>query len=98
MPLYDIRCRDCGGIFERLFAVDRLRQPTACPYCCAEVPAEPMLTGTRVALRSVDGWRPASLHEQLAGKSVGGPGTAGGRNRNSVLHVCGGKNCSICGL
>ncbi|CAJ0717537.1 hypothetical protein LMG6871_02157 [Ralstonia edaphis] len=99
MPLYDIRCTACDGIFERLIPAAKLLAPTPCPYCDEDTPAAPMPTGGRVALKSVSRWQPSSLHEQLAGKPITGPGSAGGSGRrNSVLHVCGGKHCSICGV
>lgn len=96
MPLYDIRCRACSGIFERLLPLAKLHSEIACPYCAAAIPAAPM-PSTAAAVRVLHAWRPRSKLEQLAGKKVSGPGAATHVRRSNVLHVCKGSDCSICG-
>ena len=96
MPLYDITCTHCEGIFEKLMSVSALHQATTCPYCSKETMAAPAVSG-RVGLRMIDSWKPSSKAEQLAGASAGGPGTQAGAGRSSVLHNCKGFNCSMCG-
>lgn len=97
MPLYDISCSHCEGIFERMLSVGRLHEVTTCPYCSKDTMALPVLNGSRVGLQVVDSWKPRTKSEQLAGNGVGGPGTRVGASRSSVLHNCKGFNCSICG-
>lgn len=97
MPLYDIVCSHCEGIFERILPVDKLRAATGCPYCGKETAAMPAMNGARVALHVIHAWKPRSRSEQLAGNGASGPGTHAGAGRSSVLHNCKGFNCSICG-
>lgn len=98
MPLYDIHCSECEGIFERMLPVAALHTATTCPYCKQQTLAKPALNAARVGLQIVDAWKPRSGAEQLAGRGVGGEGTSTRRIRNSVLHNCKGQNCSICEL
>jgi putative FmdB family regulatory protein len=51
MPLYDIRCSHCEGIFERLIPLQALHGQTCCPYCKQETAASPMPTGGHVGLQ-----------------------------------------------
>jgi len=97
MPVYDLRCEECGGIFERLRRVSEVNSPLECPYCHQETSPVTMLT-IRPSITVKERWRPSSPMEALAGKTVHGPGAKQGATRNSVLHVCGGKNCSICAV
>jgi len=97
MPLYDIKCSNCEGIFERMLAVGNLHEMTACPYCGKATTAMPAMSGSRVTMRLVEAWKPRSRAQQLAGSGATGPGTHAGAGRSSVLHNCKGFNCSICG-
>jgi putative FmdB family regulatory protein len=97
MPLYDIRCQHCDGIFEKRLAIATISTDIPCEYCQQDTPAKPMLTA-QVQLKTNYKWQPQSKAEQLAGKGITGPGTAKGATRNSVLHNCKGMNCSVCGL
>ena len=96
MPLYDIRCNHCQGIFEKLLSMQSLHSPLACPYCQAQTTAAPLLTGGRVKLQVSQTWRARNGAEQLAGAGVAGPGAHAGAGRSSVLHNCKGYSCSIC--
>jgi putative FmdB family regulatory protein len=96
MPLYDIRCSHCDGIFEKLLPVRALHSATDCPYCRQPTDAAPLLTGGHVALKVTQRWKPRNGAEQLAGMGAGGPGAHAGAGRSSVLHNCKGFNCSIC--
>lgn len=96
MPLYDIRCSHCEGIFEKFLPLQALQSPLPCPYCKEETLAAPLLTGGRVGLQVTERWRPRTGAEQLAGPSVAGPGAHAGAGRSSVLHNCKGHSCSIC--
>jgi len=96
MPLYDIRCSHCEGIFEKLLAMQALHGQVACPYCAQQTIAAPMLTGTRVAVQVRQQWRARTGAEQLAGPGAAGPGAHAGAGRSSVLHNCKGHSCSIC--
>lgn len=98
MPMYDIVCDYCNGIFERILGVGELHRATSCPYCNQDTIARPALSGSRVALQVVNSWRPRNRAEQLAGNGVAGPGMQTGAGRSSVLHNCKGFNCSICGV
>lgn len=98
MPLYDIHCDQCEGIFEKMLAVSALHCDTTCPYCKQLTAARPALNAARVGLQVVDSWKPRTGAEQLAGRGVGGQGTSTRRIRNSVLHNCKGHSCSICDL
>lgn len=98
MPLYDITCSHCEGIFEKLMSVSTLYQAVNCPYCRCETAAAPAISSARVGLRRIDSWKPRSQAEQLAGAGVGGPGTLAEAGRSSVLHNCKGFNCSMCGI
>jgi putative FmdB family regulatory protein len=95
MPLYDIRCGQCDGIFEVLLAVRALHGEIVCPYCQEQTMAAPLLTGGH-ALKVTERWKPRNGAEQLAGQGAGGPGAHAGGARSSVLHNCKGFNCSIC--
>lgn len=97
MPLYDIRCQHCDGIFERKLTISELNTLTECKYCQQFTMAEPMLTG-RVQFRSVEKWRPQNKAQELAGANATGPGTHKNAGRSSVLHNCKGMNCSVCGI
>jgi putative FmdB family regulatory protein len=97
MPMYDITCSHCEGIFEKLMSVSALHHATTCPYCHAETMAAPAVSGARVSLRMVNTWKPRSKAEQLAGAGADGPGAHAGASRSSVLHNCKGFNCSMCG-
>ncbi|RXZ33784.1 zinc ribbon domain-containing protein [Oxalobacteraceae bacterium CAVE-383] len=96
MPLYDIRCSHCDGIFEKLLQIRELHGATECPYCRQQTTAAPLLTGGHVALKVTQRWQPRNGAEQLAGMGAGGPGAHAGTARSSVLHNCKGFNCSIC--
>jgi len=96
MPLYDIRCSHCDGIFEKLLPMQALENPVACPYCAAETAATPLFTGGHVKLRVAERWQPRNGAEQLAGRGATGPGTQARAGRSSVLHNCKGHSCSIC--
>lgn len=98
MPLYDIHCSRCEGIFEKILAVAALHGETTCPYCKQQTVAKPALNAARVGLQVVDTWQPRTNAERLAGNGVGGEGTSTRRIRNSVLHNCKGYSCSICDL
>ncbi|MDY7579186.1 zinc ribbon domain-containing protein [Herbaspirillum sp. RTI4] len=95
MPIYDIRCSHCDGIFEKLLSIKALDGDIACTYCQQPTPAKPMLTGGH-ALKSTQRWTPRNGAEQLAGMGAGGPGAHAGSARSSVLHNCKGFNCSVC--
>lgn len=95
MPLYDIRCDKCDGIFEKLLTLRDLHEELACPYCHSQTVAAPMLTGGHV-FKVTEQWKPRNGAEQLAGMGVTGPGTHAGSARSSVLHNCKGFNCSLC--
>lgn len=97
MPLYDITCAHCEGIFEKILPVGALHAQTDCPYCGKGTAAVPALNGSHIGLRVLETWRPRTRAEQLAGEQAGGPGTHAGAGRSSVLHNCKGFNCSICG-
>ncbi|MBC8751830.1 MULTISPECIES: FmdB family zinc ribbon protein [Paraburkholderia] len=97
MPLYDMRCPSCGGIFEKLLAVSMRDNVLDCPYCEQCVVPETMITARNVQLNITERWRPQSQAEQLTGAGVKGPGTRAEAGRASVLHVCKGGNCSLCG-
>lgn len=97
MPLYDIRCQHCAGIFETRLAIAALSTAICCKYCQQDTPAKPMLTA-QVQLKNNSKWQPQSKAEQLAGQGISGPGSAKGAARSSVLHNCKGMNCSVCGL
>jgi len=96
MPLYDIRCSHCEGIFEKFLGIQALHGPVSCPYCKEDTSAAPLLTGGRVALQVTERWRPRNGAEQLAGQHAAGPGAHAGAGRSSVLHNCKGHSCSIC--
>lgn len=96
MPLYDIRCSHCDGIFERLLPLQALESPVVCLYCACDTLASPMFTGGHVKLRVTESWRARNGAEQLAGRRAAGPGTHTGAGRSSVLHNCKGHSCSIC--
>ena len=96
MPLYDIRCSHCEGIFEKFLNMQALHGPVACPYCKTDTVAAPLLTGGRVGLQVTKRWRPRNGAEQLAGQGAAGPGAHAGAARSSVLHNCKGHSCSIC--
>ncbi|WP_334188853.1 FmdB family zinc ribbon protein [Noviherbaspirillum sp.] len=96
MPLYDIHCSHCAGTFEKMLPVSRLHKPTECPYCRTLTAAAPAVSAGRVALRSIETWKPRNLAEQLAGMGATGPGSHAKAGRSSVLHNCKGFNCSIC--
>ena len=96
MPLYDIRCSHCDGIFERRLAVASLHTDIDCSYCKNLTNAVPEITSSRVAMSSVEKWKPRSLAEQLAGNGITGPGTKKNALRSSVLHNCKGIQCSVC--
>ncbi|MCP1573035.1 putative FmdB family regulatory protein [Herbaspirillum rubrisubalbicans] len=96
MPLYDIRCSHCEGIFERLIPLQGLHGQTLCPYCKQQTAASPMPTGGHVGLQVKYRWQPRNGAEQLAGQGATGPGTHAGAGRSSVLHNCKGHSCSIC--
>jgi len=97
MPLYDLRCPACEGIFEKLLSVSAREAPLPCPYCATQVHAEAMLTGRNLTLNVKQRWTPGNRAEQLTGAAAAGPGTRAGAGRSSVLHVCKGGNCSLCG-
>lgn len=97
MPLYDIRCQHCDGIFERKLNISELNTLTECKYCQQFTLAEPLLTG-RVQFRSVEKWRPQNKAQELAGADAAGPGMQKNAGRSSVLHNCKGMNCSVCGI
>lgn len=97
MPLYDICCQHCAGIFERQLPIAALSSDIACSYCQQLTPAKPLLTG-HVQLKTSSKWKPQSKIEQLAGQQVTGPGTHKNAGRSSVLHNCKGMNCSVCGI
>lgn len=97
MPLYDIRCIHCEGIFEKLVSMQALHGDVTCPYCRQSTVASPILTGGRVIVQVKYRWQPRNGAEQLAGQNVTGPGTHTNSPRGSVLHNCKGYNCSICG-
>jgi putative FmdB family regulatory protein len=96
MPLYDMRCTSCEGIFERLMPASTRDEPVDCPYCAQTVQPEMMITGRNVRLNITERWRPNSPAEQLIGAGAAGPGTRPGARRSNVLHVCKGVNCSLC--
>jgi putative FmdB family regulatory protein len=96
MPLYDIRCTECDGIFEKRLSVSSLHTDIDCPYCAQTIKAVPEITSSRVAMSSVERWKPSSLVEQLAGNGITGPGTKKNAMRSSVLHNCKGVQCSVC--
>jgi putative FmdB family regulatory protein len=75
MPLYDMRCPSCEGIFEKLLAVSRRDDPVECPYCEQSVEPETMITARNVQVSVTERWRPRSQAEQLTGAGVAGPGT-----------------------
>jgi putative FmdB family regulatory protein len=96
MPLYDMRCTSCEGIFERLIPARARDQSIDCPYCGQNVQPEPMITGRNVRLTVNERWRPESPAEQLIGAGAAGPGARSGARRSNVLHVCKGAICSLC--
>ncbi|MDY7545313.1 zinc ribbon domain-containing protein [Glaciimonas sp. CA11.2] len=96
MPLYDIRCIHCDGIFEKLLRLQALGNDIGCPYCQQQTNATPLLSGGHVALKTTHSWKPRNGAEQLAGMGAGGPGAHAGAARSSVLHNCKGFNCSVC--
>lgn len=98
MPLYDIRCSHCEGIFEKFMRMQDLHGLVACPYCKTDVSAAPMLTGGHVGVKVTERWRPRNGAEQLAGQQAAGPGAHAGAGRSSVLHNCKGHSCSLCAL
>ncbi|CAB3741065.1 FmdB family zinc ribbon protein [Paraburkholderia rhynchosiae] len=97
MPLYDMRCPSCEGIFEKLLAVSVRGDAVDCPYCEQSVAAEAMITARNVQFSVTERWKPQSRAEQLTGAGVTGPGTRAEAGRSSVFHVCKGGNCSLCG-
>jgi len=96
MPLYDMRCPACEGIFEKLLALSKLGQPVECPYCEQSVEPETMITGRNLQLSITERWQPRNRAEQLTGAGAAGPGVRAKSGRSSVLHVCKGGNCSLC--
>jgi putative FmdB family regulatory protein len=96
MPLYDMRCPACEGIFEKLLAVSQREQAVECPYCEQSVAPQTMITARNLKVNVSETWRPRNQAEQLTGAGAGGPGTRTGAKRSSVLHVCKGGNCSLC--
>ncbi len=96
MPLYDIRCTSCDGIFEKRLTIASLHSDIDCPYCEQSTKAAPQITSSRVAMNSVERWKPQSLAQQLAGNGIAGPGTKKNAMRSSVLHNCKGVQCSVC--
>ena len=96
MPLYDLRCTECEGIFEMMRPIAERGHDTVCPYCKQDVAVEPMMTGGRVRVKLAHRWQPSSKVEELTGQRAGGPGTNPNASRTSVLHTCRGFNCSIC--
>ncbi|MBC7499794.1 MAG: zinc ribbon domain-containing protein [Herminiimonas sp.] len=98
MPLYDLHCTQCEGIFEKLLPVTGLHAATTCPYCKQQTNATPALNAARVGLRITESWKPRTNAERLAGNGVAGQGTSTRKIRNSVLHNCKGHSCSICDL
>ena len=96
MPLYDIQCTHCEGIFDKLLPVKALGNELICPYCEKPTLAVPMITMGSVALEVVEEWKPQSKAEELTGPGVHGPGTRKSAMKSSVLHNCKGFNCSIC--
>ncbi len=97
MPFYDLRCPACQGIFEKLLSVSAREAPLPCPYCAAVIQPEAMLTGRNLTLSVKQRWVPSNRAEQLTGAPTVGPGMRAGASRSSVLHVCKGGNCSLCG-
>ncbi len=96
MPLYDIRCTHCEGIFEKQMPFAALNSLIKCHYCHQQTEANPMISG-RVRIQINEKWRPKNAAEQLAGPATGGPGTSAKASRSTILHVCKGFQCSICG-
>lgn len=97
MPLYDLRCPACDGIFEKLLSVHARAQALECPYCAQTIQPDAMITGRNLSVKVTQSWVPRNRAEQLTGAGAGGPGTRAGAARSSVLHVCKGGNCSLCG-
>lgn len=95
MPLYDIRCNHCEGIFEKQLPISELQSLIECNYCKQQTAASPMMTGS-VKITVTEKWRPKSGAEQLAGPATGGPGTSAKSSRSTILHVCKGFQCSVC--
>ncbi len=95
MPLYDIACSHCEGIFERQLPISALQSMIECSYCQQQTIAHPMMTA-RVKINVTEKWRPKNGAEQLAGPATGGPGTSPKSARSTILHVCKGFQCSVC--
>jgi len=95
MPLYDIRCDQCEGIFERQLPIAALHSMIECSYCQQQTLAAPLMTA-RVQINVTEKWRPKNAAEQLAGRDAGGPGTSAKSGRSTILHVCKGFQCSVC--
>jgi putative FmdB family regulatory protein len=96
MPLYDIRCSHCEGIFEKVISMQALYGALACPYCQQQTTAAPLPSGSRVGVQVTERWRARNGAQQLAGQGAAGPGAHAGAGRSSVLHNCKGHSCSIC--
>lgn len=96
MPLYDYRCADCGHSFEALQRIADSGRASACP-ACGSTQVALRITGFSTIAVSAGRFRASSPAQALAGEGVKGPGVSSPRSRNSVLHTCSGKNCSICG-
>jgi hypothetical protein len=95
MPLYDIRCSHCEGIFERLIPLQALHGQTAVPIASQETAASPMPTGGHVGLQVKHRWQPRNGAEQLAGR--GRPaGDACRRRPQQRAAQLQGHSCSIC--
>ncbi len=84
MPLYDMRCPSCEGIFEKLLAVSKRADPVDCPYCEQSVEPETMITARNVQVSVSEQWRPRSQAEQLTGAGAAGPGIRETAGRSSV--------------
>jgi hypothetical protein len=56
-----------------------------------------MITARNLQVSVTEHWRPRSPAEQLTGAGAAGPGTRATAARSSVLHVCKGGDCSLCG-
>jgi putative FmdB family regulatory protein len=96
MPLYDYACGACATHFEALRPVAS-RNIARCPNCRSDEQVALFQTNvTSIAARST--WRARSNAERLTGGLTRGPGTRAGGARSHALHVCGGKNCSVCGI
>lgn len=89
MPLYDIACSHCAGVFEQMLTVEALHRLTSCPYCKRRTRAAPTFGGAHAGTDADGG-------KQAPPARAGEPDRGARAARSRVPHHCKGHPCSIC--